>query len=79
VLFVGLAPGLIGIWQMDAVVPADWPHADILFQIEFYSPPPNSLGESTGIGLVRLGTQASGSAVPQRSVPAAALSVRPQR
>jgi uncharacterized protein (TIGR03437 family) len=42
VSFFGLAPGTIGVWQMDAVVPSDWAQPNISFQIEFYSPPPNS-------------------------------------
>lgn len=44
--FFGLAPGLIGVWQMDAVVPSDWSRQYLSFDIEFYSPPPNSFAES---------------------------------
>jgi len=46
VYFFGLAPGLIGVWQMDAAVPSDWPSHYVSFQIEFYSPPPNSFAGS---------------------------------
>jgi uncharacterized protein (TIGR03437 family) len=58
VFFFGLAPGLIGVWQMDAAVPSDWTLSYVFFRIEFYSPPPNSFGESlTQDGIpVRTGT-----------------------
>ncbi len=46
VYFFGLAPGLIGVWQMDAAVPSDWSSHYVSFQIEFYSPPPNSFAGS---------------------------------
>lgn len=46
VYFFGLAPGTIGVWQMDAAVPADWSRPYLSFQIDFSSPPPNSFGES---------------------------------
>ncbi len=48
VYFFGLAPGTIGVWQMDAAVPADWSKPFISFQIDFNSPPPNSFSESVG-------------------------------
>lgn len=46
--FFGLAPGTIGVWQMDAAVPADWNMPYISFQVDFNSPPPNSFSESVG-------------------------------
>ena len=46
--FFGLAPGTIGVWQMDVAVPSDWSHPYISFQVDFNSPPPNSFGESVG-------------------------------
>jgi len=48
VYFFGLAPGTIGVWQMDAAVPADWSQPYFSFQVDFSSPPPNSFGESVG-------------------------------
>jgi uncharacterized protein (TIGR03437 family) len=48
VSFFGLAPGTIGVWQMDAAVPSDWSHQYISFEIDFNSPPPNSFSESVG-------------------------------
>jgi uncharacterized protein (TIGR03437 family) len=46
--FFGLAPGTIGVWQMDVAVPSDWSHPYISFQVDFNSPPPNSFWESVG-------------------------------
>jgi uncharacterized protein (TIGR03437 family) len=46
VSFFGLAPGTIGVWQMDAEVPSDWSRQYLSFDIEFNSPPPNPFGES---------------------------------
>jgi uncharacterized protein (TIGR03437 family) len=46
VSFFGLAPGTIGVWQMDVEVPSDWARPYLSFQIEFNSPPPNSVSES---------------------------------
>jgi uncharacterized protein (TIGR03437 family) len=40
--FFGLAPGLIGVWQMDFLVPTNWSRPYFSFQIEFYTPPPNA-------------------------------------
>jgi len=46
--YFGLAPGTIGVWQMDAAVPSDWMMPFISFQVDFNSPPPNSFWESVG-------------------------------
>jgi len=46
VLFFGLAPGLVGVWQMDVVMPAMWSQPTLSIENEFYSLPPNSFGES---------------------------------
>jgi uncharacterized protein (TIGR03437 family) len=46
--FFGLAPGTIGVWQMDVAVPSDWSMPSISFQVDFNSPPPNSFSESVG-------------------------------
>jgi uncharacterized protein (TIGR03437 family) len=46
VYFFGLAPGMLGVWQMDAAVPSDWSRPYLSFQIEFYSSRPNSFGDS---------------------------------
>jgi uncharacterized protein (TIGR03437 family) len=37
--FFGLAPGLIGVWQMDAALPKGWPQSSISFGIGFSDPP----------------------------------------
>lgn len=48
VSFFGMAPGTIGVWQMDVAVPSDWSKAYLSLTIEFNSPPPNSFWESAG-------------------------------
>lgn len=47
--FIGLAPGLIGLWQMDVYVPTEWHRTRLNIQIQFYHPPPNSYGESRNL------------------------------
>ena len=44
--FIGLAPGLLGLWQMDVYLPAEWHRSTLTIQIQFYSPPPNSYGNA---------------------------------
>ena len=40
--YFGLAPGLIGVWQMDVILPSVWSRPFLFIQLGFYSPPPNS-------------------------------------
>jgi uncharacterized protein (TIGR03437 family) len=49
VLYFGLAPGLIGVWQMDVTLPSVWSQAFLSMQIGFYSPPPNSFANAIGL------------------------------
>jgi uncharacterized protein (TIGR03437 family) len=44
VYYFGLAPGMIGVWQMDAEIPSGWSRRSISFEMEFYGP--NSIAES---------------------------------
>lgn len=56
VSFFGLAPGTIGVWQMDATVPPDWGTSFVDFTINFTAPPPNSFWESVGQTPIPVGT-----------------------
>lgn len=44
--YFGLAPDLIGVWQMDVTLPSAWSQSFLLLEIQFNSPPPNSFSES---------------------------------
>ncbi|HEY4364716.1 MAG TPA: hypothetical protein VGN17_27370 [Bryobacteraceae bacterium] len=50
VLFFGLAPGMLGVWQMDVAMPSTWPRPALSLEVDFYSPPPNSFAASIGLG-----------------------------
>jgi len=49
VSFFGLAPGLIGVWQMNVTIPANWSRPTINLQIEYYEPGPDSFAGANGI------------------------------
>ncbi len=45
--YFGLAPGLVGVWQLDVTLPFTWTQPSVTVGIEFNSPPPNPVGELT--------------------------------
>uniref|UniRef100_Q01SN5 WD40 domain protein beta Propeller n=1 Tax=Solibacter usitatus (strain Ellin6076) TaxID=234267 RepID=Q01SN5_SOLUE len=47
--FFGLAPGLIGVWQMDVTLPPVWSRQFLVIQFGFYSRPPNSYAEALSL------------------------------
>lgn len=54
--FFGLAPGTIGVWQMDVLVPSNRKDSSLFLTINFNFPPPNSdVWEATGAGPIPVG------------------------
>jgi uncharacterized protein (TIGR03437 family) len=50
--FIGLAPGLLGLWQMDVYLPVEWHRPSMAISVWFYNPPPNSFGNSKALGSI---------------------------
>ena len=46
--FIGLAPGFLGVWQMDVYLPADWHQSSLSIDILFHDPPQSSYWSSSG-------------------------------
>lgn len=44
--YFGLAPDLVGVWQMDVTLPSAWSQTYLFLEIQYNSPPPNSFAES---------------------------------
>ena len=51
VFFFGLAPGLVGVWQMDVALPSVWSRPSLTIKIEYHAKAPNSFGESNELTL----------------------------
>jgi uncharacterized protein (TIGR03437 family) len=50
--FIGLAPGLLGLWQMDVKLPSEWNRAFLSINIQYYSPPPNSYSNQSTVATI---------------------------
>ncbi|MCW5979321.1 MAG: hypothetical protein KIT09_14695 [Bryobacteraceae bacterium] len=57
--FIGLAPGLLGIWQMDFYLPTEWSRSWLGVDIWYRSPPPDSYGAGSSLGAIPMAPSAS--------------------
>jgi uncharacterized protein (TIGR03437 family) len=56
VTYIGLAPGLVGLWQMDVILPSVWSRPALTIQIEYDAPPPNSFRQSLSLPAIPMTT-----------------------